>query len=390
MTEIPLLYCNEAKTGSLYIHWPFCPYRCHFCPFVAFAGQDQFMEQYHAALKKEIISFAQDQSQRLSINTIFFGGGTPSTYPNNLLLDMLGILRKEYDLLPSLEMTIEVNPGTVKPGQLAVWKEGGINRLSIGVQSLNDHILKGLNRHQSARDVRNLLDEAHHLFENMSIDLILGLPGISEIEWKQMLEEIVTWPIKHISVYFLTVHEHTQLYYKVASKQITLPVDDTIVDLYYWTRSFLMEHQFLQYELSNFARPGYESKHNSAYWDRVAYRGFGVGACSFDGKSRFENEKNLMLYLQKAELGADAVIKNRESLTNDQIYLEKIMLGLRRSRGIPDHELTANLTLKKEKIIRERLHLLKQEGFIHQESDSWKLTAAGLAVENDILARLSC
>lgn len=228
-----LQFNYQVTPRSVYIHWPFCPYRCHFCPFVALAGQDQFMEQYHRALCAEMTHFGKHYSEKLILDTVFIGGGTPSTYPDALLLDMFGTLRTIFDVQSSAEVTIEVNPGTVRSvEQLEHWKKLGINRLSIGVQSLKDPVLKKLNRLQSASDVYALLAKTQHIFDNVSVDLILGLPDVSEAEWKELLQTVVTWPIKHLSIYFLTVHEDTPLYFKVKTQAIVLPPDDALVDLY--------------------------------------------------------------------------------------------------------------------------------------------------------------
>lgn len=383
-----IVYNVDAETRSLYIHWPFCPYRCHFCPFVALAGQDQYMEQYHKALISEIERFAALCPQKLELDTIFFGGGTPSTYPDELLLDISGILKKSFIFTPDIEITIEVNPGTVRPGQLALWKQVGINRLSIGVQSLNDTVLKNLNRHQSAADVCSLLDTAQHLFENMSIDLILGLPSITFQEWQNTVKQVVLWPIKHVSIYFLTIHEHTQLYYRVKRKTTVLPCDDQVVDWYWWTRDFLKENGFEQYELSNFARPGFISRHNSVYWDRKPYKGFGLGACSFDGLCRLENEKNLTRYMQLAYEGNEVVV-GAERLTDAQVHLERLMLGLRRSKGVSWLEIEQFFPVESHNRLRENLATLKERGLVWQEGEIIRLTPAGLAVENEVVIKLS-
>jgi oxygen-independent coproporphyrinogen-3 oxidase len=195
-------YNVASETRSLYLHWPFCPYKCHFCPFVAIASHDQYMERYHHALLKEIEQFSGNYTGSRLIETIFLGGGTPSTYPPPLLLDTFGTLIRMFTIVPHAEITIEVNPGTVNEEKLQTWKKAGINRLSIGVQSLNDGVLKNLNRHQTASSVLQLLEIASPLFENISVDLILGLPDVSPDEWKQLIQTIVTWPIKHVSVYF--------------------------------------------------------------------------------------------------------------------------------------------------------------------------------------------
>ena len=290
-------YNLHTKTASLYIHWPFCPYKCHFCPFVALASHDQFMEQYHKALIAEIEQFVDKQSQVVPIKTIHFGGGTPSTYPLVLLLDMMSILNKRFVIEPDVEIALEVNPGTVSLEKIRVWRNVGINRLSIGVQGIDDKVLQSLNRHQTTDQVIDLLTNAAAFFDNISVDLILGLPGISGEHWKLLIMRAVQWPLVHISIYFLTIHENTPLYFKVQANQVSLPDDQEVVALYEWTCDTLAKHGFEQYELSNFARPGYASKHNTAYWNRDAYKGFGIGACSFDGQYRFQNEKNIMKYM---------------------------------------------------------------------------------------------
>ncbi len=378
----------SADTRSLYLHWPFCPYKCHFCPFVALASHDQYMLQYHEALKKEIVSFGQKMGRKQQLDTIFIGGGTPSTYPIPALLDTSGTLRTWFAFDDTCEISLEVNPGTVTKEKLLGWKQAGINRLSIGVQSLKDEVLKKLNRFQTAGDVYALLNEAQPLFDNMSVDLIVGLPGVTASEWKAIVQEVVTWPIRHVSVYFLSVHENTPLYFGVKAKKITLPHDDEVVDLYYWTVDTLGAHGFMQYEISNFAQPGYESRHNTAYWERKPYKGFGLGACSFDGAGRFQNQKNLMTYLQNNELDQDCTIF-AEELTREQIQLERVMLGMRRAQGISLLQLCEGLSSIEEEKIFETIGWLRDNKFIKQAGDHIILTPAGLAVENEIVVKLS-
>lgn len=377
-----------TTTRSLYIHWPFCPYKCHFCPFVAIAGQDKFMQQYHDALKKEIQIFAAQTAQKQELDTIFIGGGTPSTWPDDLLLDISGTLEDVFQINAQAEITIEVNPGTVRIEQLEVWKRAGINRLSIGVQSLKDGVLNNLNRKQSNADVFWVLEHAHKVFDNISVDLILGLPGVSEQEWKDLIAQAVTWPIKHISVYFLTVHEETPLYFRVKKNEVNLHTDDHMIDLYEWTVAHLAEHGFAQYEISNFAKEGYRSRHNSIYWERKPYKGFGLGACSFDGNSRFQNQKNLMKYLQAIAADQDH-LQFRESLTSAQVHLEKVMLGLRKSEGIALETIVENCTPEQKESFVTTIKYLQDSKFVHLRNDRVVLTPTGLGVQNDIAARLS-
>ncbi|GMU19562.1 MAG: coproporphyrinogen III oxidase [Candidatus Babeliales bacterium] len=381
-------YDYSIITKSLYIHWPFCPYKCHFCPFVAIAGQDKFMQQYHDALKKEIISYSKSVSQKQALDTIFIGGGTPSTWPDDMLLDMSDTLKDVFILNEKTEISIEVNPGTVRIEQLAVWEQAGINRLSIGVQSLKDSVLSNLNRKQSNADVFWLLNHASKMFDNISVDLILGLPEVSEQEWKDLLAQAISWPIKHISVYFLTVHEETPLYFRVKKNELSLQTDDHMIDLYQWTVAYLADHGFEQYEISNFAKDGKRSRHNSIYWERKPYKGFGLGACSFDGSSRFQNQKNLMKYMHAISSDQDHV-QFRETLTPAQVHLEKVMLGLRKSEGIAIETIIDHLNDEQKKLMLGTLAYLQENKFLQQRNDRIILTPAGLGVQNDIAARLS-
>jgi oxygen-independent coproporphyrinogen-3 oxidase len=352
------------------------------------AGQDQFMGQYHNALIKEVRTFAYAVKYKKNLlHTLFFGGGTPSTYPNNLLTELIGTLKDVFIFHQDIEITIEVNPGTVKEEQVKLWAGLGINRLSVGVQSLKDGALHDLNRLQTKQDVINLMSFATVYVENVSVDLIMGIPGVSLVEWQEYLHEIMSWPIKHISIYFLTVHEDTRLYFRVVEGKVRLPSDEYMIDCYQWTCAFLALHGFEQYELSNFAKNGYHSRHNSVYWDRKPYKAFGLGACSFDGNRRMQNEKNLTHYIKQIENDQEPVALC-ELLNDEQIRLEKAMLGLRRIKGACWTDMCAGLNDEKIKIVRTNVHILAEEGFIIFENDRVKLTQKGLLVENQIVSRL--
>jgi oxygen-independent coproporphyrinogen III oxidase len=372
--------------NSLYIHWPFCPYRCFYCPFVAIAGQDEFMGQYHEALVSEIKKEAPNYKNN-EIQTIYFGGGTPSTYPLQLLVDMFAILKTEFQLSPEVEITIEVNPGTATEEHFALWQQIGINRVSVGVQSFNEKALVDVNRHQSVAQVILLLETIFHYIQNVSVDIILGLPGVSNSDWKEMLQKLVSYPITHISMYILEVHDTTQLFYKLKTGALKLPHEEETIQLFYWTRKFLADHGFFQYELSNFARHNLVSKHNSCYWDRKPFRGFGLGAWSFDGSKRFANEKNLMLYCKKATK-KDSLIVEQETISDTQKQIENIMLGMRRANGISYDLVVRGNEAEKEKI-QAKVTALLQEGLMEQKDDNrLVLTPKGLILENRIVAEL--
>jgi len=383
------MFSPNCSPRSLYVHWPFCPYKCNFCPFVAISGHENYFEKYHQALLREITEHISSQQLLEPLETVFMGGGTPSIYPVSLLLDMLGILNNRVGFSPDIEITIEVNPGTVTQEKLEAWYNGGINRLSIGVQSKNDAVLKSLNRHQKFEDVLRLLKDAQKIFSNISVDLIVGLPGVSDLEWKELVNHVISWPIMHVSLYFLTVHEDTPLYFGVKQQKIQLPSDDTVVDLYNWTREKFESAGFYQYEISNFARTGFQSKHNTVYWDRKPYKGVGLGACSFDGESRFQNEKNLLKYIDNLENNSSVIVFS-EKLTSKQIWLEKLMLGLRQSAGISLDSIILELSEREEINLRRTIDMLVQEKFVClSKPDYLKLTPEGLVLSNEIIVKLS-
>lgn len=380
-------YDCTAQTGSLYIHWPFCPYRCHFCPFVTIAGQSHLMERYHTALMKEIETFAEKQSDKLILETIYIGGGTPSTWPEHLLLDMSGRIREQFDMNSIQEMSIEINPGTVTKEKLELFKEIGFNRISVGIQSLDDEVLTKLNRHQKVTDVYQVVEDADGLFKTFSVDLIIGLPGVSQGSWKDMIAKIVAWPINHVSVYFLSIHENTPLYKRLERNELTLPSDDPIVDLYYWTRDEFEKNGLLQYELSSFARLGHESIHNQVYWDHKPYKGFGIGACSFDGIRRFQNTKNVIKYMEGQERGEDPV-ESAEVISREQRILEEVMLGLRRRKGLSIESVMQKMDeVQQEKFVK-KLALFEEEKFIRCIDGRVYLNNHVLAIENEIAVKL--
>lgn len=351
------------------------------------AAHEEFMQQYHHALLKELYQNESLMPLKPRLRTIYFGGGTPSTYPAELLLDTFGTLRKLFDFDQTTEVTIEVNPGTVTPRLFDVWSEVGINRLSIGVQSLKDAVLSSLNRHQSKQQVEEILQQASGYFKNLSVDFILGLPGVSDEEWKEMIQEAMSWPIQHISIYFLTVHEDTPLYFKVTRNKIQLPPDDSMVDLYNWTVDYLAGYGFERYEISNFAKKGFRSLHNAAYWNRKSYRGFGLGACSFNGIDRFQNTKNLGKYIQNIE-NCQSVVDMAETLTESQIMLEKLMLGLRQTDGVLVKEYITTLSLDKHTKFFENIALLESAQLLSYRDGNIQLTPKGYVLENEVTLKL--
>ncbi len=350
-------------------------------------SRGQLIELYQRALCAEIERFRTTYGSR-DLDTIFIGGGAASTYPHNLLLDTFDTLRKMFIFNALSEVSIEVKPGTVNKEILEVWKSVGINRLSIGVESLNTELLKKLHCHQTDATVYQLLDDAEPLFDNISVDLTLGLFEMSAAEWKECIKKIVAWPIKHVSIDFLTTPEDTELYFKIHPQRVSLPSDEYMVELYHWTVAKLAEHGFEQYEFSNFAKPGYESRHNVMHWDRKPYKAFGLGGCSFDGKKRFQNEKNLMRYVEKIKKGEDVAVFE-ETLTPEQKHLEKLMLGLKRRTGVSLKAAVEDLSTVQKNHFQKMVAILKKKKLLLECNGRLMLTSVGFFVENEVIAQLS-
>ena len=373
----------------IYIHWPFCKNRCHYCDFVALAQHESFFESYHQALCKEIELVGKSLNSRQAIKTVFLGGGTPSLYPTHMLEEVFKTLNNYFDLSEVQEVTIEANPADITEEKLFEWKNLGINRLSMGVQILDDEILKNLNRSQTTTDVLNAIEIATKFFENISIDLILGLPGITEKIWHTTLQQAVAWPINHISVYFLTVYEKTPLYFKVKKGELKLFDDEQMVSIYSQTIDFLEKNNLFQYEISNFAKEGYESVHNQAYWNRKSYYGFGLGASSFDGEKRFTNFNNIETYTRSIVSKSELPISFTECLTRQQVVLEMLMLSLRQKKGLDLHSVLYLLTGTQKITFNKNIELLKSESLLQQEDNRVFLLFKGIVLENEVVLKLS-
>lgn len=348
-------------------------------------------QEYHDVLCKQIVKFVNDQKKSLGIKptlkTIFLGGGTPSLYPLHLLEQLFDIIYDNFDTKKLQEVTIESNPCDVTPEKLEVWKKVGINRLSIGVQLLDDDILKKVGRNQSVQDAFNAIKVAPKYFDNISVDLILGLPDVSKELWFKTVETLLLWPIKHISVYMLTLYKGTKLFQKIENREIFLQKDDTISTLYVDTVKILEKHNFIQYEISNFANPGFESLHNIAYWDRKPYLGLGVGASSFDGQSRFVNEKNMGVFLGK--VGNDFLVGSfKEKISRKQELVEVLMLGLRQKKGLDLHRVLYFLRDGEKTLFLDGVNLLKEQGLVRLIGGRIVLTLKGMLLENEVVLKL--
>lgn len=373
---------------SLYIHWPFCSSKCYYCDFVALEQHADYQDAYHAALCREIeLKSNKLRPEDRNIKTIFIGGGTPSLYPPEQFTELFTVLRKYYNFNSIEEITIEANPADITEERLDTWLSCGVSRVSCGVQVLDDAALERLNRRQRIYDVKQAIKLLPKYFDNISMDLIVGLPGVSNTTWQETIETVATWPLKHLSLYFLTIHEQTPLYYKIKKGEITPTDDETIVDAYQTTVNHFQQHGFMQYEISNFAQKGYESTHNIAYWNRKPYLGFGIGSSSFNGSKRTINQKNLTTYIN--ELKKDLFSFNfSEILTPEQITMETFMLSLRQRSGMHLHSMLYYIDKAQHNNFLQKLYHLEEAGFIQIHNEQVQLTMRGMIFENEVILKL--
>ena len=367
------------QVQGIYIHIPFCMQKCLYCDFASFAGKNDLMHQYAVALANEIRRRAAEMpvSERA---TLYFGGGTPSLLPIDDLKIIINALKETELWREPAEVTMEMNPGTVDFAKLCQYREMGIDRVSFGVQSLNDEELKIIGRLHTATEALMAIEQASKAgFERISADLIFGLPTQTLATFKDTLSIIVDSAISHLSVYGLTVEEGTPLAAKLSTGSLTLPSEEAAEMMYDHTIRYLEEHELHRYEISNFARTGQESLHNLVYWRYLPYYGFGSAACSYDGKQRMSNAADIESYIR----GAAPTIEQLPARTS---LAEFMFLGLRTTEGI-------NLSIAKERFGVEVMSMFGQEieKYINREmlsfdraANNLKLTKLGMKFGNEI------
>ncbi len=317
------------RGGGLYLHIPFCGSICSYCHFNRIAEHDSGLRKQFT---ESVINELKLRDNDLSLSTIYVGGGTPSQLEPELLTEILASVRSLYKVSDDVEITCEANPESFTDELVEVWQSAGVNRISLGVQSFDHEVLKTLGRQCSPETARSALQLATNRFSNVSADWILA-PGCNVDQLKSAFSEAAELGVKHISFYILELHDKTKLADSISAEELKMMKGDSIGELYKAGVEIMQQLGFQQYEISNFSIPGYESKHNSAYWQRVPYTGIGPGASGFDGKRRYTNKadiKHWMTCLQSGELPEDfADYPDEESQK-----LEQLFLGLRTKTGV--------------------------------------------------------
>lgn len=375
---------------SIYIHIPFCKTKCPYCDFASWANKEDAIEKYFNALLFEIRTKCEayknkrngeTTDQRISdINTIFIGGGTPSLISPEYYKKLFNELKKYFEISNKCEITLELNPGTAREDFLDGYKSLGINRISIGAQSFSENILEKLGRKHSVTETIDAINKIKSAgFDNFNLDLIFSVPGMTKETWIESVYRALEFKPKHISAYSLIIEPGTPFEHTYKNPK-TLPDDDFAFELYYKLCEILKSDGFNHYEVSNFAKPGFECKHNLTYWESKEYFAFGVSAHRYLNGLRTSNIRHLETYI---------VYPNRETIIDYPIdyNFEKIMLSSRLNYGF-DLNLVEKITSKNSEKIRELLKDLSNEGYLELSEGKIHLTDKGMFLNNEILLKL--
>jgi oxygen-independent coproporphyrinogen-3 oxidase len=370
---------NAMATG-VYLHIPFCKSRCSYCDFATDVYRDSgTVDRYVDALCREINLF----DVPVSADTIYFGGGTPSLLSAEQTKRILETIRGRIAIAPKAEITMEMNPATVTPQSLAGYRASGVNRASFGVQTFDDRDLKLLARGHDAKDARTTFAMLRNAgFENVSFDLIAGLPGQTLKQWERNLDEAIRLSPEHISLYLLEIHEGTPLAEQIRSGRRPLPDNELAAEMYELMLDRLAANGYEQYEISNFSRPGSESRHNSKYWLLEPVYAFGVSAHSFDGDARYANERDTARYVDLINDTGSAEVM-RENIDRAS---EFVFLGLRLEPGIDLNEYKTRFGVDLVQKYKHELADLADTGLIEQSNCTLRLSRKGKLFSNEVFA----
>ena len=333
---------NEEKHEiGLYIHIPFCKSKCYYCDFLSFSDKNNLKEKYIHCLEKEIEHYATENKilyehkleKKFMVKTIYIGGGTPSVVDEIYIANIIKKIKKNFELSKDIEITIEVNPGTVTKEKLSTYNEIGINRLSIGLQAVQDELLKKIGRVHTYSQFEETYKAARQVgFKNINVDLMIGLPDQRVKDVEKSLKTVLSLKPEHLSVYSLILEEGTNLYQKVETGEIEMISDANEREMYWYVRNTLEKYNYIQYEISNYAKPGFESKHNMDCWNQKEYLGFGVGASSFLDNNRYSNLNNIEEYIKNVEKGLyNKNLILEEKLNEESKMKEYMMLRIKKN-----------------------------------------------------------
>jgi oxygen-independent coproporphyrinogen III oxidase len=371
--------------AGIYLHIPFCRKACHYCNF-HFSTQTKFMPNMVLAMQQEL-TLRSTYLGNESIQSIYFGGGTPSLLATEQLHALLQTIRSLWVVDEHAEITLEANPDDFSIEKVIAWKTIGINRLSIGVQSFRDEDLLWMNRAHVAAQAENAIHMAQsNGIDNLTIDLIYGTPGLSDLDWEKNVQKLIELGVPHVSCYALTVEPKTALDHHIQTGKIAAPDPETQARHFLQLQEWLEQAGFDHYEISNFGKPGYYSKHNRSYWQGIPYLGIGPSAHSFDGKSRQWNIAHNAHYMQGIEQGIP--IFEKEDLTQTQRWNEYVMTALRTQEGVRLDYLEAHFPADWIELFKKQIELYRERGQITAFQTHFVLTKKGKLFADGIAADL--
>ena len=408
---------------ELYIHIPFCARKCAYCDFLSFAAPERVYRDYMDKLLEEICGQGPN-FQEYRVSTIFVGGGTPSILPADLIMELFATLSENFDISPDAEITMEANPGTLTMEKLEVYRQSGVNRLSIGLQSADDKELKYLGRIHSYDSFLKSFQRARQAgFKNINVDLMSALPGQDVHSWKNTLKKVMMLKPEHISAYSLIIEEGTPFYERFGEPQgkqssvvcgeydadrggahpapktaaeiaawaavmtlPDLPDEDTDREMYHLTKEMMAAHGYDRYEISNYAKKGYECRHNIGYWTGVEYLGLGLGASSYTYGYRYHNTENLQEYLSLNLYEGGAAARDIEELSLEDKMEEFMFVGLRMMKGVSGSEFLDRFGQNMWNVYGDALKKLEQQGLIEVDAPMVRLTELGIDVSNVVLS----
>jgi oxygen-independent coproporphyrinogen III oxidase len=371
--------------AGIYLHIPFCATRCHYCNFATGGYESDLARRYIAALSKEIED-APSKPAMSSVDTLYFGGGTPTTLSIDQISRLVETCRKKFEIDPGAEVTIEANPGSVTGDYLEKLRALGINRLSFGVQSFDDLELQMIGRTHSAQDARDAVRIARAAgFANISIDLIAGLPEQKMETWRGNLEEACSLAPDHLSVYLLELYRDAPLLHRIERGELRAIDEELTVEMYFALMDEAERFGFEHYEISNWARPGFASRHNLKYWTGAPYWAFGVSAAGYDGESRWSNTRNIHDYLERVE-GGYSPVSSREALNDEDRQSEALFLHLRLKDGVDLQAHRRRFGVSVVERYRDELERLREAGLIELSNENLVISRKGKVLANEVFA----
>ncbi|HEX6719351.1 MAG TPA: radical SAM family heme chaperone HemW [Pyrinomonadaceae bacterium] len=370
--------------AGLYVHIPFCSSRCSYCDFATGIYQSELAERYVCALVEEIKSSRYCDE---TVDTIYFGGGTPSLLGPSQLVRILASLHANFRIAAESEITLEINPGSATPEKLRAFRSLGVNRASFGAQTFHDAELAKLGRsHNTADSLRTFADLRNAGFENVSFDLIAGLPGQTLDGWQSNIKQALELRPEHLSFYLLEVHSGTPLAEHIRRGIQPAPDDDLAVVMYGWMLEQASQGGYVHYEISNLCRLGFHSRHNVKYWTGDAYYGFGCSAHSYDGQTRrWSNQRDVLKYVQLIESGASPIIEEQQ-LSPADVRAEALFLGMRMMHGVDMRHYRDSFGVDLRDEHGDELDRFQKAGLVEFDGDLIRLTRTGALLSNEVFA----